>query len=376
MFGAYIHIPFCRHKCGYCDFNSYAGIPELSEAYTAALIGEIDRFRASGLGSPLDTVYIGGGTPTYINDRLLLKILSALDKKLYIRSGAEITVECNPGTADERKLKNLFGGGVNRLSLGLQSADDGILKRLGRIHTYADFLSCFSAARSAGFKNISVDLMFGLPGQSCDIWLDTIDKTAALSPEHISAYSLKIEEGTPFFELHSRGELDVPDDDENRDMYDMAAARLREEGYHRYEISNFAKPGAQSRHNTLYWTLEDYIGFGAGAHSYIGGRRYSNVSDVREYISRFSKGDDIQTEYESGSLFDTMCEFVFLGLRMDCGISKAEFKKRFGTDIYEVFGNALKRHTEILGTLEDSGDRLRIKSEYIYVSNQILSDFV
>ncbi len=374
MTGIYVHIPFCVQKCAYCDFNSYSGLRDMSYSYGKAVEREIANspFR----GGNIDTVYFGGGTPTSIDDEIIRGILGALKSSFEISGDAEITAECNPGTADLSKLMRLRRAGINRLSIGCQSADDGILKKLGRIHSFSDFEDCFTLARGAGFENISVDLMFGLPGQNMQVWTDTLVKVAAMGPEHISAYSLKIEEGTPFYDMQKAGKLDIPDDDLNRAMYDAAVDYLNGLGYKRYEISNFAKPGFESKHNLIYWRLGEYIGFGAGAHSFAGGKRFSDPPGIDEYISFVNDYDSAYSSAKPESVKDMMCEFMFLGLRLDEGVSKRKFKSRFGEDMTDVFRSPLDKHLRLLKTLEESGDRIKIKPEYTYVSNIIMSDFI
>lgn len=372
--GIYIHIPFCIKKCAYCDFNSYSDIRDMSYSYGKAVISEIKN--SPYKNKKIDTVYIGGGTPTCIDEKILIDILATLRESFDVAEGAEITVECNPGTADFKKLLALRRAGFNRLSIGCQSADDKLLKKIGRIHTFEDFTDCFFDARRAGFENISIDLMFGLPGQTNEIWLDTLRKITELGPEHISAYSLKIEEGTPFFEMKSRGELSVPDDDANREMYDIAVEFLKKQGYCRYEISNFSKAGFESRHNLIYWTLGEYIGFGAGAHSFAGGRRFFSPLGVSDYIDFVGRGGRAENGAEMESEADMMCEFMFLGLRLDRGVSESEFKKRFGKGIREVFKIPLEKHLNITRALEKAGGNIKIRPEYTYVSNLIMSDFI
>lgn len=376
MLGIYVHIPFCKQKCKYCDFNSYPGIADMSSSYADALMHEIRSCNQAGREA--DTIYIGGGTPTFIDDKYIAEIMNAIDSYYNISSDAEITIECNPGTADFEKLARLKECGINRLSIGCQSADDKILKYLGRVHTYAEFVECFKNARRAGFNNISADLMFGLPFQSMDIWLDTLQKVTALSPEHISAYSLKIEEGTPFYSMLENNELIVPNDDQNRDMYDNAVQYLNNNGYKRYEISNFSKRGYESKHNLKYWQCQDYIGFGAGAYSCIDGKRFSNEYSIHSYISAVSKTSsaEIKDEAVYCSEADFMSEFMFLGLRLDSGVSKDEFKKRFGKDVYDVFTAPLSKHIDKTKTITDIGTHIKIKPEYTYVSNMIMSDFI
>lgn len=374
MLGLYIHIPFCKQKCKYCDFNSYSGITNMSSSYVEALTTEIMNCTKAE-NREINTIYIGGGTPTYIETEYIEKIMSVLNSKFNISNDAEITIECNPGTADIEKLKRIRDTGINRLSIGLQTTHDDSLKELGRIHTYSDFLDCYSDARKAGFDNISVDLMFGLPNQTPEKWLSTLEHVTKLSPEHISAYSLKIEPGTPFEKLYESGNLCIPDDDQNRDLYDECVSILSGRGYKRYEISNFSKENYESIHNLIYWKTNDYIGFGAGSHSCLENIRYNNIYDIKEYIeSVISKNDQVESLYKN-TKNDSMCEFVFLGLRLDEGISKKTFKDRFNVDIYDVFSNQLNKHIK-LNTIIDENNFIRINPKYTYISNMIMSDFV
>lgn len=347
----------------------------MSFSYAEALTREI---RDAAPKATADTIYIGGGTPTYIDAALICNIMDAIKSDFRLPADCEITVECNPGTADAEKLRALKECGINRLSIGLQSDNDKILKTLGRIHNYAEFEACLCAARDAGFDNISVDLMYGLPGQTRELWRSALRRITALPIDHISAYALKIEPGTTFYTMHERGRLILPDDDLIRDMYDDCVGILAENGFKRYEISNFARDSKPSRHNMKYWTGGDYIGFGAGAVSRIGNTIYSNVRGVAEYITEINKNgsavnpDSIITNSDT----DTMSEYVFLALRLDKGISKAEFENKFGKDIYEVFGEPLRRHIDITQVMTDMSGYIRIKPEYIYVSNAIMADFV
>lgn len=366
MCGLYIHIPFCVKKCKYCDFNSFSGLDGLVPDYLACLQKEIEEIKKNG--SVFDTIYIGGGTPTAMDNSYLTGLIEGVTNRT---DDCEITVECNPGTVSQADLKNLRNAGANRLSIGLQSADDNELKTLGRIHSFADFDRCVSDARRAGFDNISLDVMFGLPDQTKEKFYQTLVRAAQYESEHISAYCLKIEEGTPFAKMP----LSLPDDDECADMYELCVNFLREKGYNRYEISNFARGGKISRHNTKYWLLEDYIGVGAGAYSMYNGRRFSKISNVENYIRAINSGESPIQNAKTLTEFDKMSEFVFLGLRMSEGIRKDRFHELFGKDITEVFGAQIKKYTG-MGVMAESYDRIFIKPEFLYVSNNILSDFV
>ena len=372
MVGIYIHIPFCAAKCNYCDFNSHVGTQCEQERYIDALCREIEC--CGGGEMTADTVYFGGGTPTILKPERLLRILTAVKNRFKLDADCEITTECNPGTVGGAELECLRRGGFNRLSIGMQSAEDEQLKALGRIHSFEDCRKCVIAANAAGFDNLSVDLMFGLPNQDSDSWKYSLEQAAELEPSHISAYALKIEEGTPFFEIPA-DELNIADEELSRDMYDFCNEFLRQCGFRRYEISNFSKNGMESRHNLKYWRCEDYIGFGAGAHSCRDGRRYFNIENTEDYIRSVNECGFAVKASISIYAADKMSEFVYLGLRLVDGISEAEFKARFSANIDEVFGAALKLNLN-RGTLIRDEGRIYIPDRYVYVSNAIMSDFV
>ncbi len=366
--GIYVHIPFCKAKCLYCDFNSFAGLENLHSLYIQALCKEMENKKCQ---CEVDSLYIGGGTPTVLNPNDLIQILSCIDKNFLITKDCEITVECNPATIELDGLKKLRAAGVNRLSIGLQSANDKELARLGRIHTFEDFSVCFANARKAGFSNISLDLMYGLPKQEFSGWVDTLDKAVSFHPEHISCYALKLEEGTPLFEQNTI----LPDDDMVREYYDFCMDYLASKGFWHYEISNFSIPGKESRHNCKYWKCDDFLGFGAGAYSCFQNHRYNNIKDVSVYCEKINHGESIIAEDIFLTPEDRMSEFCFLGLRMNCGISMTEFKQRFDMDIMKVYGDAIRKNLK-RGTLRRLDDRLFIPREWLYVSNTILLDFI
>lgn len=364
MAGLYIHIPFCVKKCNYCDFNSYGGFESLFEDYFLCLKKELSCLKEK----VFDTVYIGGGTPTAPPNKYLTDLIENIPN---LKKVSEITVECNPGTVSGEELHRLRESGANRLSIGLQSANENELRLLGRIHSFNDFENCFKNARKAGFENISADIMFGLPNQTISALSNTLGKVSMLEAEHISAYCLKIEEGTPFAKM----KLTLPSDDECADMYDFCVDFLAENGYERYEISNFAKNKKISVHNSGYWRREDYIGIGAGAYSLWNGRRFSRKNNVREYINLIKNGENAVENVIPLTKDDEMSEFVFLGLRMAEGISEAEFLKNFGKDIFSVYGKSLEKYLN-MKVMERKNGRIFIKSGFLYVSNNILSDFV
>ena len=369
--GLYIHIPFCKARCLYCDFNSFAGREECMAPYFCALDCEIEAWSKKLSGKTFDTIYFGGGTPSYAGEDFLCGVVDKLKKSFDIDENAEITVECNPGTIGSDGFESLRQGGVNRLSIGLQSTDDKMLGKLGRIHTAEDFEDCLSAARRAGFDNVSLDLMYGLPDMTMEDWERTLEKSLEFDAEHISVYALKVEDGTPF----SKMELVLPNDDLTADMYERAVEVFRGADYKRYEISNFAKKGRESRHNQKYWQLDDFLGLGAGAYSCIDGVRFSNEADISAYIQKVSQSGFAVCEEEPLSLTEQMSEFVFLGLRCEDGISLLEFEKRFGQTIMDVFEDPIKKYTDY-GFLALEGDNLRFLDKGFFVSNQILADFV
>lgn len=377
--GLYIHIPFCASKCNYCDFNSHVSTAVEREKYIRALCKDIsywgDRLKKRKIEYnekySVDTIFFGGGTPTVLEPKSLVYILNVLKKAFTITSDCEITTECNPGTICEDGLNTLRVGGFNRLSIGMQSADREELLCLGRIHDFDACCQTVNNARNAGFKNISVDLMFGLPGQTMDKWKQTLIEALNLKTEHISAYSLKIEEGTPF----ARIGVKAADDDLSRELYDFTVEYLKKHGYDRYEISNFALRGYESRHNLKYWNCDEYIGLGCGAASLFDGCRFSNVRDAAEYIDTVEGGKSPSEDLYKLTDFDKMSEFIYLGLRQNNGFSETEFFKRFGKKFDEVFYDGAEKNMK-RGTLVRKENRIFIPDKYLYVSSAVMSDFV
>ena len=368
----YIHIPFCVRKCLYCDFPSYGGMENYYDDYVKRICSEIEKAGEVCSKYKINTVFIGGGTPTVLKSGSLEKIMKTVFDNYNVVKDAEITCEANPGTLDMAKLRDMRAMGINRLSMGLQARQNDILKLLGRIHTAEDFEREFLFARRAGFENISCDIMFSLPRQTVEDWRETVSWVVSLNPEHISAYSLIIEEGTPFKDMYDNGKITVPDDETDRKMYHMAVDMLEEKGYKRYEISNFAKAGFESRHNSVYWRTGEYMGFGLGAHSYFNGRRFHNTYNLDEYMrsGQFKKYD-----VELLSEKDKMAEFMFMGLRMSEGVSVSEFKRRFGMNIDEIYGKELK---EIISEgLAFERDNRVILTDYGFdVSNYVFEKFI
>lgn len=345
QWGLYIHIPFCRQKCFYCDFPSFAGRERYEADYTDALCREL---AVQGVlyrekwGSPR-TIYMGGGTPSLLPIGLLAKILQAIADVFGDAADREFTVECNPGTVDAAKLRALRAGGVNRLSFGVQTFDDTLLKKIGRIHTGAQAREAMALARTAGFQNVSMDLIYGLPGESLAELERDLEAMVALEPEHISIYGLQLEEGTAFAKMQEMGRLMLPDDDTVERMYDTMTAFLPAHGYARYEISNFAKPGFESRHNLSYWQDVPYLGVGAAAHSYLEGQRYENVREIPAYIEGIRTGKGVRRQEETMMREIAMEEFAFLALRTARGIDRARFERRFGVPLEAVYADAIAK---------------------------------
>ncbi|KGM97917.1 coproporphyrinogen III oxidase [Clostridium novyi A str. 4552] len=366
----YIHIPFCEQKCLYCDFTSYCGREDRMVDYSKALSKEIDQIK----NKKINTIFIGGGTPTYLclqGWNILKKSIDKLEKS----NDLEFTVESNPKTFDEEKLKFLKSIGVNRISIGLQAWQDKHLKSLGRIHTKDEFLKSYHMAREIGFKNINVDLMFGIPNQTLADWKETLLEVTKLNPEHLSCYSLIIEEGTPFYDFYERNKIELPSEELERKMYDYTLKFLESKGYEQYEISNFSKEKYECRHNLVYWDLNEYIGCGAASHSYVDGYRYRNEEDIEKYISCIEKNKSPIVEKIKTSLKSDIEEFIFMGLRKIKGISIKEFHKRFNKEIYDLYGTVIKTHISN-GLLVEKDDYLYLSHKGIEVSNYVLSDFI
>lgn len=361
----YVHIPFCVKKCLYCDFNSYAN-RELEDLYIDSLVNEIGKIEQNKFG----TIFIGGGTPTILSISNLEKLL----KSLKAFSPDEYTIEANPGTIDDEKLKLLKHYGVNRISMGLQAWQDRLLKGLGRIHTIEDFLKSYNLIRKNGFKNVNIDLMFDIPDQSFEDWKETIENVILLKPEHLSCYSLIIEEGTPFYNLYEKGKLNLVDEVDERKMYYYAIERMEKEGLKQYEISNFSREGYECKHNITYWMDEKYIGVGAGAHSYVDNTRYNNFRDIKKYIDGINNGSAVE-EKNIVSFNDEISEFMFMGLRMTDGISKKRFKSRFRSDIKEIYSDELNKCIKE-GLIEENKECIRLTKRGTDLSNQVFIAFL
>lgn len=347
MIGVYVHIPYCVRKCRYCDFVSVP-IDETAGRYRSAVLREIDLSAQKYPGERVKSVFFGGGTPTALKPEDLVAILDAIRNAFEVEPDAEISVECNPKTIGYDGLKQLFDAGFNRLSMGLQATQNDLLHRIGRVHTYEEFLSTFRAAKDAGFRNINIDLMHGLPGQTQNDYLDAIRTVAALGPTHISAYSLILEEGTPLYDDVTHGRETLPDEDAVADMEDAGMDLLEQLGFMRYEVSNFAKPGFECRHNLIYWHNEPYLGLGAAAHSSMieDGLwvRFSNESNIPAYLKKIEKGRLPRAERIIVNTFEQMFESVMLGLRLVKGIDRKAFFDRFGCDVIETYQEAYDKN--------------------------------
>lgn len=375
--GVYVHIPFCRKKCFYCDFPSYAGREGDREEYTRALCREI-RSQGSSYrlrwGDPA-TIYIGGGTPTSLPPQCMSDILDALSETFPPVEGREFTVECNPGTVDEAYFQILREGAVNRLSFGVQSFNDRLLQAIGRIHTAGEAAAAVRAARKAGFENISLDLMYGLPGQTMADLERSVQQALELAPQHLSIYGLQVEEHTVFGDRRERGELRLPDDEEAERMYDYMTSVLPAHGYARYEISNFARPGFVSRHNLAYWQDVPYLGLGAAAHSYLDGRRWESESDLSRYMDQAKRG--IRPVHPEEEMTDAVAmeEFCFLALRTAAGISRRRFAEKFGLELDRVYEGPIREMAQ-KGLLADEGDSVHLTELGMKFGNLVFEAFL
>ena len=371
--GIYIHIPFCRSKCDYCDFYSLAGRDDRMDQYQKALLSHIKETAPLAQDFPVDTIYIGGGTPSYYGAKRLKELLGVIRKLYKVEKDAEVTVECNPDSVDVKSLKILRKAGVNRLSMGMQSAIACELERIHRIHTPQQVNEAATAARKAGFTNLSLDLIYGLPGQTMDSWKATVEHALSLIPQHLSCYGLKVEEGTPLSARVAQGEV-LPDDDQQADLYLWTVGRLERAGYPQYEISNFAKPGFASRHNLRYWLTQPYIGFGPGAHSDFGGRRYSFVRDLDAYIQGVLQGGDIIDESEIIPKRERCGEYLMLRLRTVQGINEQEYRSTYFMDFAPL--QARLEQFRAQGWAEQTDGRWHFTPKGFLLSNQLIGDLL
>ncbi len=386
--GIYIHIPFCMHKCFYCDFTSFSNADNLIEDYFKALKVEIEnkineKDKNDLVNCNIKTIYIGGGTPSYVDSKYICEIIGLIKEKYNVDKDAEITIEVNPGTVNKEKLDSYFECGINRLSIGLQSTNDNLLKMLGRIHNYQEFLDTYNLARKVGFKNINVDLMIGLPKQKIEDVEESLEKIISLDPEHISVYSLILEENTVFEEKVNNNELELPEEELERKMYWRVKSILEENEYIHYEISNFAKEGFYSKHNMDCWNQKEYIGFGVAAHSYAENKRYSNTDNLKKYILYFKDKENdknielgnIRTIHEIQNKESQMKEYMLLGLRKIEGVKISEFKNKFVDNPIYVFKDSLNKlvNEELI---EIDIDEIKLTNKGIDLANIVWEEFI
>lgn len=373
----YVHIPFCLRKCPYCDFNTYAGLSALYQPLTAALVSEIERAGEVHDHPRVHTIFLGGGTPTVLSAEQLAAILTACDRAFTIDGAAEISSEANPGAVDQARFTTLRALGVNRLSLGVQSFQPAELAFLGRIHSAADAVTALRAARTAGFDNINLDFMFGLPGQTLDSWHATLDQALALGPEHLSLYSLIVEDHTPLADWVTSGRVVMPDEDLAADQFEAAQQRLAAAGYVHYEISNWARDARwQCQHNLTYWRNGDYLGFGPGAFSGLAGRRWSNVRAPAGYIGRVAAGETPLDGEEIATPRLAMGETMMVGLRLlREGVNRQRFQARFGQDILDAYPSQVAE-LRARGLLEVTADAVRLTPAAVLIGNRVFGRFL
>ncbi|ABY93354.1 radical SAM family heme chaperone HemW [Thermoanaerobacter sp. CM-CNRG TB177] len=370
--GLYIHIPFCKRKCYYCDFNSYAGYDYLFDDYIRALLMEIESNSTKDYN--VVSVYIGGGTPNLLPPSYIEKILKSVFKNYKILDGCEITIEMNPGLITEEKLKIYKDNGINRVSIGLQAFQNRLLKYIGRIHTVEEFFGNYELVKKF-FDNINIDLMYALPTQTFKEWQETLKEVVKLQPTHVSTYSLILEPNTSFYRLYEKGQLPIVDEEEELKMYHWGIEFLKEKGYHHYEISNFALPTFECRHNILYWECKNYLGFGAGAHSYMADVRYSNIENIKDYIKSILERKSAVKEKIKLTKQDRMAEFMFLGMRMTKGVCDKDFKKRFGISLFEIYKKVIQKYLKE-GLIEIDNECVKLTERGIDVSNVIFEEFL
>ena len=370
--GIYVHIPFCKRKCAYCDFISFSGKARLIEKYVEALKREINEYKISKEDYVVKTIYFGGGTPSFIESKYTVEILEAIKEKFNISKNAEITIEINPGTVTEEKLKDYYEVGINRISIGLQSTNSQLLKLVGRIHSYSSFLEGYNLAKKIGFKNINVDLMIGLPVQTLKDVQKDVSRIIELDPEHISVYSLIVEEGTRIEEKIKNKELYLPSEKLERKMYWEVKKKLEEAGYIHYEISNFAKTGYESKHNLSCWNQEEYLGFGLAAHSYFNNVRYSNTDDFEEY---FDWPENSKIIHERQTDEDRQKEFMLLGLRKIEGVAISDFKNKFIENPIYLYRETLNKLVT-QGLIEVDIDSIKLTNRGIDLANLVWEEFV
>lgn len=374
-YGLYVHIPFCVRKCPYCDFNTYDVEREAVRAFLGALRVELSLIKAHFDPPPFDTLFIGGGTPTVLSGTHLSEVIGWVHETVGLRPNAEVTVEANPGSVTVKGLRAMVSAGVNRISLGVQSLSDELLQRIGRNHTVRDVLTSYEQIRAAGIQSVNFDLMYALPGQTRRDWEETLIGALELGPDHLSCYSLIIEEGTPFASMHRQGRLDLPPEDDEAWMYEETVRLCEGAGYDHYEISNFARPGHECRHNLLYWRNEEWLGVGPGSHSSWQGGRHWNVRGLVEYQDAVARGE-LPIEGREGLTEDErMDDTLMLGLRLTAGVSLSDFRRRFGRELLAVYGDTVERLTE-WGLVEVVDGSLRLTPRGRNLGNRVIAEFL
>ena len=373
--GVYVHIPFCKSKCLYCDFNSYTNKQDLVEKYIYYLKKEIDLYKEELNNFNVKTIFIGGGTPSYIEGKYIYEIVEHMDKRLNMSKLSEFSIEANPKTLDTEKLNIYKQSGINRISMGVQSFNDDTLKKIGRIHSADDVIKTYNMIREYGFDNINFDIMFNLPEQDIDDVLFTLKKAISLNVEHISYYSLKLEEGTPFYASYEKSELKLPEEDIEREMYYTGIELLEQNGYHHYEISNFSKKGYQCNHNLIYWNVNPYIGIGISAYSNINNKRYGNLYNFEEYFNKIDNRMLPIAETEVINNEMEMAEYLILGLRLIKGVSKDDFLKRFNIEIDDKFGDLIAKHVK-QGLLHEDINSIRLTKKGLDLCNLVFMDLL
>ncbi len=377
--GIYVHIPFCKQKCYYCDFVSFAGMEQWQECYIETLKKEIKKNKEKAKDYRVTTIYIGGGTPSYMNSKWIISVLETIKENYPVEKNAEITIEANPGTINQEKLEDYKKAGINRFSIGLQTTNHSLLKEIGRIHTFEEFLETYQLARKLGFSNINIDLMLALPRQTEESLIESVNKVIELSPEHISLYSLILEEETPLTQLVEQGKLQLPGEEIERGMYWKTKKILEQNGYIHYEISNFSKPGKESKHNVNCWNQKQYLGFGVAAHSYYNKMRYSNTKDLRQYIKNVGtdtmSAKSIRTIHEIQTKEEEQKEYIMLGLRKIQGVSVSEFKNKFIQNPIYVFRKEFDKLVKE-GLVEVDMDYIRLTDKGLDLANVVWEEFV
>ena len=388
--GLYVHIPFCQTKCAYCDFNTYERIEDQIPNYVGALMNEIKAWSDLLSRPPVRTIFLGGGTPSYLPIDNIEQILSTIHSSYKVDESAEITLECNPGDVTLERAYGWIGANINRVSMGVQSFNDGLLALLGRRHTANEAKRAFSTLRKAGFRNQSLDLIYGLPHQSARQWSDTLNEAIALGPDHISLYSLQIEEGTPLAVDVKKGKYPIPDDDLAADMYEEAQRRLATNGFLQYEISNWSKPGMESQHNVIYWLNEPYLGVGAGAHSWLNGQRFSNLKSPPRYMTAVRKNyqkirqDPIATmrtpfgpveQVDATTPAIDIGETMMMGMRLNAGVSHKRFERRFGAPLNIIFSRELDRLVS-LNLIEITDEGVQLSDKGRLLGNEVFAEFI